>query len=365
VSATGIGLVIALASVLFDLGGASGQLGGIFASLWNSMKGAFTAIWDALAPVVHWLKTEIPILLHAVAQGFSQLIVAVVQLAKSLWSAISPVVSAIGSAFVAVARFIASSFGITANNMSELWTELVAEISVFGLRIKQVVLTIAIGFVSVGHTIMWVWQTLAALGDFVRDSFANAFTNGIQRIGNAMGVLKALVKDLAKAFWDFIKHPWRAPTFDFTETKKAMEKFNKDKDGEKHAKLNLPEFNPAGELKESLGKTTREIQVMKEKSRKDQAEARAKAGLPDDEKKKGGLGGPHIKVGSQDKATFSNPVSFWQKLMEASAREGQAKEDPGLKEQKTTNQWLEQIYKSGEDGKGKKGGGKGEGVFPR
>jgi hypothetical protein len=362
VSATGIGLVIALASTLFELGGASSQVGGMFSGLWATMKGAFGAISEALAPVVRWLKTEIPILLHAVAQGFSQLILAVVEMGKAVWSVVGPIAEAVGRTFLGVAKLIASTFGVTANNMSELWTELVAEISVLGLRAKQAVLVIAIGFVGIGQSIRWVWDMLVALGDFVRDSFANAFTNGISRISNSMGILKALVKDLAKAFFDFVKHPWRAPSFDFSETQAAMAKFNQDMTGEKHAKLDVPEFNPAGDLKKEFYGTQTEITRLKETSRRDQAAARAKAGLPDGDAKKGESGSPHLKVGTKDKVSISNADAFWKKLQE-SVPGDESKDHPQLKEAKSTNQWLEKIYKTTE-GK-KKGDGKNDGVFPR
>jgi hypothetical protein len=344
VSASGIGLVFSLGSILLDLVGSGGQATGMFGGLGATIKDAASGAWKALSPIVNWFKVEIPVVLHAATQGFGQLFVGIGQLAKGVWSIVGPIISSFFSLGTGVAKIIAHLMGF--KDLSAMWTEFVAEISVLGLRVKQFALMAAIGFVGIGQGILWVGQVAVNLVSWVSSTFVNIMVNAAGTVGKAFGLLGTIFGDIGKAFANFLKNPAGGFKLDFTDTLTAISDL-KDQ-AVKTMTIHgpeIPEFNVAPELQKDFRGTQEQIENLKEKSRKDQAAAREKAGLPPVAGAGGkGTGGPvHIKVNSKSTQHAMQSLDGYFKMLQEAAFKEQKEDDPALKEQKESNKLLGQI----------------------
>ncbi len=319
-AATGVGLILAFIASILEVGDTFGNMGTGLGALGDEFKRVWAEIQEAMQPVINWLEREGVIVFKALIAGLRNLWAVAQETWAKILEAAQPVVEWLSQAWDKLLKWLGTQTGSTIGDLSDLWAEFTAELTVIGYRVQQGFLFMAIGISVVVDAVKWLKDVFKAFGEWLSQDWVHGMIEGLKLFNSAVNVVGMAVEDLGQNIIDALSG--KEAKWDFSETEKAFDKL-KNQAKSIFGEMKLPEFETSDTTKGLIGdmdELNRKIDETKQRARDAQNRDRTnwqnrnsgKTGGGDDIK-----GG--VRVGGRDKAHFTDPTAFWKKLQEAAA----------------------------------------------
>lgn len=324
--ATGIGLILALVSGLLGLEDTFGETGAEAQSFTAMLQEAFAGIMQFIQPIWNWIRVEGMIVFRALIASARQLWAAAVDVWEGIKSAAATVWTTLRSIFGGVFTWLEENFGETFSSIGNMWAEFTAQLSVVGLRIKQVGLMVVISLAVIAEIINWLAQCFLAFINWFGDNWVSVFVNGAKTVWEAIKLVGVFLQELTEKISDFLSDPMAGFDMNFERTSEQFERLATQA-SQVFSGLEMPELDLSGVapgLRSELDAVTSEIGGRLDAARRRQSDERERGRGPTGRNTPPNPYDPsagRVMIGARDKAHFTDPTAFWKRLQEAAANQ--------------------------------------------
>ena len=322
--ASGVGLVVGFVGMILGISDTFGEASTGVNSFGTAVSEVFKSLRELAAPVLEWIKVEGVIVFRALVASARQMFDNLKDIWKFMVGLWDDVCAFMRRNFGETISWIEATFGIKIDSIKSMWQAFTAELSVLGLRIRQIFLGIGFALAAIPTILRWVWDSFKAFALFIAENWQQVLVESIRTIGDFLALLGTAIIEVGEKIGDALsgeKVDWN-----FSKTEEAFQKM-KGQAQKILAGIQMPELdlsNVAPELRKELGKVTSEIERKKQQARDAQNAARTSSQDRGTGKTTGEQSNDpkaNVLIGSRDKAHFQETVGFWKKVQEAGANQ--------------------------------------------
>jgi hypothetical protein len=319
---TGVGAIIALIGTLLALVVSFIDTGEEGASMFDKLKVFAKPFFDFMKGLWEGIKTEAQVLWMALREGWQGWVGQAQAIVSDLSTSIFGDSQGISNSLTGFWNdYVLPVWKSVSDFLVNLWKNILAEISVVGLRIRVIMLMLIVAFKSIPTVLTWLKDSFIIFLDWLFTNFTNIIYRSVMTAVRYYELLFTAVKDIFLGIVNFISDPSRglSSAFNFMDTKKAMDKLKKEASGIVDG-LDIPKLNldlVGKDEKKKIADLLGEIDKEKGKARERHDERRKQIMDENEEKKKGRPPRPDLSGGRLIPGGFMDLQAQWKKIQEA------------------------------------------------